>query len=114
MVGCRMLRKPFALVALVLLAPLCGLAFATELPVETPLDRIYGPYAPIVRGIFQSLIQLGLIALVALPLQWLLPATRRRPKVLSYEFWLDFLFWAQGIWLSLASFYVLVEWLIQA
>jgi sterol desaturase/sphingolipid hydroxylase (fatty acid hydroxylase superfamily) len=114
MVGSRMLRKPFALVALVLLASFCGLAFANDLPVETSLDRIYGPYAPIVRGIFQALLQVGMIGLVALPFQWLFPATRRRPKILSYEFWLDFLFWAQGIWLSLASFYVLVEWLTQA
>jgi sterol desaturase/sphingolipid hydroxylase (fatty acid hydroxylase superfamily) len=48
------------------------------------------------------------VMLVALPFQVLYPAIRRKPKFLNYEYYLDFLFAVQSIWLSACSFFVLV------
>ena len=39
---------------------------------------------------------------------------RRRPKVQTYEYWLDVVYWCQSIWLSVLSFYVLAQWMVTA
>jgi sterol desaturase/sphingolipid hydroxylase (fatty acid hydroxylase superfamily) len=48
---------------------------------------------------------------VALPLQALFPAARRRPKVLTDEYWIDLFYALQVVLLSTVSFFVLAEWL---
>jgi sterol desaturase/sphingolipid hydroxylase (fatty acid hydroxylase superfamily) len=111
-----MLRNP-ALLALTLLActllgmaPLeAGAQIGNEPLPESALDRMYGPYAPVIRQAAQVLLHLGIVCLVALPFQALFPGVRRKPKVLSYEYWLDVVYWCQGIWLGLLSFYVLAN-----
>src|SRR6185503_19342200 len=67
-------------------------------------QRLEPFYVPSVRMLAGNLIQLGIIGLVALPFQLLAPAVRRRPNILTYEFWLDVLFACQGLWLTLISF----------
>jgi sterol desaturase/sphingolipid hydroxylase (fatty acid hydroxylase superfamily) len=61
-----------------------------------------------------SLIQLGVVAGIALPFQVLAPAVRRSAKVLSYEYWLDVLYWCQAAWLKPIAFFVAVGWAIRA
>lgn len=100
---------------------LCSLAlFAPEVlaqegvqPVsESLLDRWYGPYAPFMRQVALAILQTGTICAVALPFQAFFPGIIRKPKILSYEYWLDIMYWLQGFWLGLASFFVLGDWLI--
>jgi sterol desaturase/sphingolipid hydroxylase (fatty acid hydroxylase superfamily) len=74
-------------------------------------EKIYGPYYKYVQGLYRSFVQLALLGAIALPFQWLFPAVQRRPKFFSYEFWLDVIYWYQGFWLSLLSFYVFAGWL---
>lgn len=115
-----MLRRVGKLVGLAapaaLLALLC-LEVAAEtggaIP-ESAVQRTYGSYAPIIWSSFEVLVGVVLTLLVALPFQALFPAVRRHPKILTYEFWLDVLYSYQGLWLSLASFYVAVNWLVAA
>jgi sterol desaturase/sphingolipid hydroxylase (fatty acid hydroxylase superfamily) len=111
-----MLRNPALLVLALLACTLLGMApleaaaqLGNEPPPESALDRMYGPYAPFIRQAAQVLLHLGIVCLVALPFQALFPGVRRKPKVLSYEYWLDVVYWCQGIWLGLLSFYVLAN-----
>lgn len=104
-------RLRFAVVAALLVA--CAEAAAQAAP-ETMLERMYGPYAPLVRELAKSVLQLAIIGLVVLPFQWLLPGVRRQAKYRSYEFWLDIVYWFQGLWLSLISFFVAVDWAVIA
>jgi len=91
-----------------------GIAEAETYRTMSLAEKIYGRYYPLVQGLYASLWKLALLGAVALPFQWLLPAVRRRPKFMTYEFWLDLLYWYQGIWLSLLSFFVAVNWLVAA
>jgi sterol desaturase/sphingolipid hydroxylase (fatty acid hydroxylase superfamily) len=78
------------------------------------LERIYGRYAPLVKSVADSMVQLAIIAGIALPFQWLFPAVRRHAKYNSYEYWLDLIYWFQGAWLVMISFDVAVDWLVNA
>lgn len=78
------------------------------------LDEIYGPYAYIVRQIAAGLWQITIVILVVLPFQALWPAVRRRPKLYSYEYWLDIVYNCQSLWWSLLSIFVAVNWLAGA
>ena len=92
-----------------------GTTCFAQAPTEpTALERIYGPYAYIVRQIAGLLFDLGVVILVALPFQYFFPAIKREPKIKSYEYWLDIIFNLQGVWLSLVSFFVAVNWLTEA
>jgi sterol desaturase/sphingolipid hydroxylase (fatty acid hydroxylase superfamily) len=53
--------------------------------------------------VISTSLNVAAIAIAALPLQVLLPAVQRRPKILTYEYWLDVLYWHQGVLLQLAS-----------
>ncbi len=97
-----------ALALPVLALPLAALAAGME---PDNLTRIYGGYAPLMRSVSESLLQLSIVMLVALPFQFFVPAMRRRAKFRSYEFWLDLIYWFQGAWLILLSFYAAIEWL---
>jgi sterol desaturase/sphingolipid hydroxylase (fatty acid hydroxylase superfamily) len=83
------------------------------LPLADALTPLGGLYALGARGIETSL-KVAAIATAALPLQLLFPAVQRRPKVLSYEYWLDVLYWHQGLLLQLlsvpAAMVVLLHW----
>lgn len=79
---------------------------------ESLLERWYGPYAPLMRQVAQAILQTGIVCAVALPFQAFFPGIVRKPKILSYEYWLDILYWLQGIWLGLASFFVLADWVV--
>ncbi len=54
------------------------------------------------------------IVSIALPLQLLLPAVQRRPKIGTYEYWLDVLYWHQNLLLAFVlgptALVVLNEW----
>jgi sterol desaturase/sphingolipid hydroxylase (fatty acid hydroxylase superfamily) len=108
-------RRTGALLALAALIVLGGAqAFAGDIP-EPPgenLKRIYGPWAPLAKAVADAVLQLGIVLLIALPFQFLFPAVRRRAKLYSYEFWLDLIYWFQGAWLQLVSFYVALQWLV--
>jgi sterol desaturase/sphingolipid hydroxylase (fatty acid hydroxylase superfamily) len=78
------------------------------------LERIYGSYAPYAQAFFDDLVRLVLFCLVALPFQALFPGVRRRPKILSYEFWLDAIYWFQGLLLAMLSFFFLLQWITDA
>jgi sterol desaturase/sphingolipid hydroxylase (fatty acid hydroxylase superfamily) len=70
--------------------------------------------SPLVAMLSRTLVQLGIVAFIAVPFQLLAPAVRRRPKILGYEFWLDLLYAFQGSWLMLVSFSAAVAWTIDA
>jgi sterol desaturase/sphingolipid hydroxylase (fatty acid hydroxylase superfamily) len=106
----RSLLLVFALSALFVLAG-HGLAWAESYRTVSLAEKIYGPYFKHVRAIYESLLRLALMGAVFLPFQWLFPAVRRRPKFLSYEFWLDVLYAYQGYWLTFLSFYTFTYWL---
>lgn len=78
------------------------------------LERIYGPYAPFIRDVARMILQIGIVCTIALPFQAFFPGVIRQPKIKSYEYWLDILYWLQGIWLSLASFFVMAEGIVVA
>jgi sterol desaturase/sphingolipid hydroxylase (fatty acid hydroxylase superfamily) len=86
----------------------------TDAVPQSMVDRMYGPYAPLIRQISPVLLQLGIITMIALPFQAFFPGVRRKPKIQSYEYWLDVMYWCQGIWLSLVSFWVITEWIVGA
>ncbi|HLS85546.1 MAG TPA: sterol desaturase family protein [Burkholderiales bacterium] len=102
-----------ALAAFVLLL-VCGPAGAQDSVPVSRIDQIYGPYAWVVRDYARTLLNVGVVLLVALPFQWLLPAVRRRAKFRSYEFWLDIVYASQGVWLSLLSMGALITWMVSA
>ncbi|MGR8920457.1 MAG: sterol desaturase family protein, partial [Gammaproteobacteria bacterium] len=87
---------------------------AAAAPEQSALEAIYGPYAFIVRQIAELLFKLALVIVIVLPFQALWPAIRRRPKVMSYEYWLDIIYNVQGVWLSFLSFYAALAWLTDA
>ena len=105
------MKRGLALLGAFVLMATAGVALAQQnAPVEPGhVDAIYGRYAPVVRAIADTLKQLLLVALIAVPLQALWPAIKRPAKFRSYEFWLDLVYWFQGIWLALLSFYALVD-----
>jgi len=105
------LKKRLRFMAMAGLIVACAEA-AAQAAQQTMLERMYGPYAPLVRELAHSMLQLAVIGLVALPFQWFLPGVRREAKYRSYEFWLDIVYWFQGLWLALISFFVAVDWLI--
>jgi sterol desaturase/sphingolipid hydroxylase (fatty acid hydroxylase superfamily) len=78
------------------------------------LQRIYGSYAPWVQTFYEHFIRLVLFCLVVFPFQALLPAVRRRPKIRTYEFWLDVIYWFQGLLLAVLSFGIALNWIIDA
>jgi hypothetical protein len=86
----------------------CGEAMA-EVAGEVP-EQTAAALAVLVGGLAQA----GLAAGIALPLQYLVPAVRRRPKILSYEYWLDVLYWCQAAWLLPIAFFAVVGWVIRA
>jgi sterol desaturase/sphingolipid hydroxylase (fatty acid hydroxylase superfamily) len=87
---------------------LCGDAMA-EVAGEVPEQT-----AAALKVLLGGVAQAGLVAGIALPLQYLLPAVRRRPKVLSYEYWLDVLYWCQAAWLLPVAFFAAVGWVVRA
>jgi sterol desaturase/sphingolipid hydroxylase (fatty acid hydroxylase superfamily) len=90
----------------------CALATAQALGDAVPesmLERIYGPYAPVMRQIAQVLLHLGIVIAVALPFQAFLPGIRRKTKVLTYEYWLDVMYSCQGVWLSFLALFVFAD-----
>lgn len=72
------------------------------LPLADSLFQQGGFYALGAIGIKTSL-NVAAIATAALPFQLLLPGVKRRPKVFTYEYWLDVLYWHQGLLLQLLS-----------
>ena len=72
------------------------------------------PAALLIRIARGTVVQLALVGIVALPLQLLVPAIRRRPKIATYEFWLDLLYAFQGVWLTAISFSAAVAWTVDA
>ncbi len=72
-------------------------------------QAMYGEYYPLVLRLFGALQQLAIVALIALPFQLLLPGVKRRPKLTSYEYWLDVFYWHQTVLLGYVGFYVPVH-----
>ena len=108
------LRSIFLVIALMLLSAMVLAQSHTMVAEASALDRMYGPYAHTVRQIAGVLLNLGLLILVVLPFQYFCPAIKRKPKITTYEYWLDIVFNLQGVWLSLVSFFVAVNWLSDA
>jgi sterol desaturase/sphingolipid hydroxylase (fatty acid hydroxylase superfamily) len=79
---------------------------------EGVMERIYGPFAPVVWSLASSLLHTAMIGAVALPFQALLPGIRRPVKLLTYEFWLDVIYSCQGVWITMLSFFVAVGWVV--
>ena len=86
----------------------------TRPPGKARREAVYRFLAPYIGLLADALLEVEIIAVVALPFQALLPAMRRRPKVLGYEYWLDVIYWCQSLWLSALSFYVLAQWMVTA
>lgn len=107
------MKRTLTAAGLAALIAFCGLAVAADAP-QGMVERIYGPYAPAVWAVAEGLVKLAIIVLIALPFQWLMPGVRRRAKILSYEYWLDILYYCQNVWLSLIAFYVALEWIVEA
>ncbi|MBI2993818.1 MAG: sterol desaturase family protein [Gammaproteobacteria bacterium] len=105
------MKRIFSAGSILILLVIADAAIAQQAVPAVPgrVEAIYGPFAPIVRAVADTLKQLLLVALFAAPLQALWPAIRRPVKFRSYEFWLDLVYWFQGIWLALFSFYALVD-----
>ncbi len=110
--------NPIVAIGLTLLG-FCAEDAAAEPGNDTPSAqslpaRAYRFLAPYIGQLADALLEVEIIAVVALPFQALLPAVRRRPKVLGYEYWLDVIYGCQGIWLALLSFFVFAQWLVVA
>jgi sterol desaturase/sphingolipid hydroxylase (fatty acid hydroxylase superfamily) len=107
------MKYRLALGSTLALAMMSGVSFAQSgFEAESVVQRVYGPYAPYVWALVNGLMHLCIIGLVALPFQAFLPGVRRQAKILSYEFWLDIIYWCQGLWLGLISFWAISEWAI--
>ena len=87
---------------------LCGDALA-EVAGDVPEQAV-----PVLSVLLGSVLHAGFVAGIALPLQVLLPAVQRRPKILSYEYWLDVLYWCQAAWLLPVAFFAVVGLVINA
>jgi sterol desaturase/sphingolipid hydroxylase (fatty acid hydroxylase superfamily) len=105
-------RAGLGFVGFVLSLGLCGDATAEVGGHVEGLAADLEGHAPALRVLVGNLVQLGIVGAVALPFQVLAPAVRRRPKALSYEFWLDVLYWCQGAWLIPLSFFAAIGWTI--
>lgn len=110
--------QPIVMASMLISMALFGAEAAAQIVQQSDstsmLERMYGPYAPMMRQIAQMILQIGIIASIALPFQAFFPGILRKPKILSYEYWVDIVYWLQGIWLSLISFYALADWVILA
>ncbi len=85
------------------------------LPLADALALRPGWWGAAMADVIRISLNVAAIAIVALPFQWLWPAIRRRPKCLSREYWLDWLYWHQGLmlqWLAVpALLLTLNQWL---
>lgn len=79
-----------------------------ELVTTSLAEQWFGAFFPYTQQATAVLVSIAKLYVVALPLQWLIPAARRKPKVRTYEFWLDVVFWMQGIWLGALGFFALL------
>ena len=73
------------------------------LPVADVLERQGGELHLLAAQFVRILLDVAAIAVVALPFQLLLPGVQRSPKVGTYEYWLDVLYWHQGLLLQIVS-----------
>lgn len=85
------------------------------LPVADHLAGQPGPHYALGAQFIKLMLNVAAIAALALPFQLLLPGVQRRPKVATYEYWLDVIYWHQGLLLQLVSVttavVVLDQWL---
>ena len=73
------------------------------LPLAHMLARQPGELGAIAAQIIQTSLNVAAIAMVALPFQLLAPAVQRRPKVATREYWLDVIYWHQGVLLQVVA-----------
>lgn len=94
-------RRPAAVFAVVVAVLLVSRWLL--LPVAEGLVRDPGRWTALAGQFIYTVLNVAAIAVVALPLQALFPAMERRPKVLSYEYWLDLIYWHQGLLMAALS-----------
>lgn len=82
--------QAFAIVVALLL-----LARWLLVPWAEALEQQAGELSALAAQLINTLLGVAAIVVVALPFQLLVPAIKRRPKVLSYEYWLDLIYWHQ-------------------
>ena len=73
------------------------------LPVAEVLERQGGGLQVFGAQLIGTMLNVLAIAVVALPFQLLLPGVQRSPKVATREYWLDVLYWHQGLLLQMVS-----------
>lgn len=81
------------------------------LPVSEQLLRDPGTWAALAGQLIYTFLNVAAIAVAALPLQTLFPAIERRPKILSYEYWLDLIYWHQGLLMNALAVSAALLWI---
>ena len=73
------------------------------LPLADLLERHGSGLHEIGAQLIRTSLNVLAIAVAALPFQLLTPAVQRRPKFMTSEYWLDLLYWHQGVLLQIVS-----------
>lgn len=72
-------------------------------PLADMLAQETGELSGIASQLIKTSLNVAAIAAAALPFQLLAPAVQRRPKIATREYWLDVIYWHQGVLLQVLS-----------